>query len=50
MIINQTFGLFNLMLYLVLAYLLLKNAGEFSEILNAFWKNWTNTLTVLQGR
>lgn len=37
------------MLYLVLAYLLLSNATEFSTVLNAFGSNWIRTLRVLQG-
>lgn len=38
------------MLYLVLAFLILSNAGEFAETLNAVGTNWTRTLRVLQGR
>lgn len=38
------------MLYLVLAYLILSNASEFSDTLNAFGSNWVRTLRVLQGR
>lgn len=37
------------MLYLVLAYLILSNASEFSDVLNAFGSNWIRTLRVLQG-
>ena len=37
------------MLYLVLAYLILSNASEFANVLNAFGSNWIRTLRVLQG-
>lgn len=37
------------MLWLVLAYLLLSNAGSFTSILNSVGTNWRMTLRVLQG-
>jgi hypothetical protein len=37
------------MLYLVLAYLLLTNAGAFNTMLNTVGSNWRTTLAVLQG-
>lgn len=38
------------MLYLVLAFLILRNAGQFSTALDSIGNNWRQTLTVLQGR
>jgi hypothetical protein len=43
-------GLMMFMLYLVLAFLLLTNAGSFNAILNTFGTNWRQTLSTLQGR
>ena len=38
------------MLWLVLAFLVLSNAGEFADVLNAVGSNWVRTLRTLQGR
>jgi hypothetical protein len=38
------------MLYLVLGYLILSNASEFGQTLDAVGTNWVRTLRVLQGR
>ena len=38
------------MLYLVLAFLILTNASEFSTTLDTVGSNWIRTLRVLQGR
>lgn len=46
---GSIFDMMMFMLYLVLAFLLLTNAGAFNSMLNTFGSNWRSTLQVLQG-
>jgi ribose/xylose/arabinose/galactoside ABC-type transport system permease subunit len=50
MVVRSIFDMAMFMLYLVLAYLLLTNASEFGQTLDAVGSNWVRTLRVLQGR